>query len=297
MATRTKTTKKATKPQVSQASQTTALQSTEEQNALALMASQSGLGLESIDRSDLYIPRVKIIQSLSSELDSDDPNYIDGLRAGDIVESQSGINYGKEITFIPVKVIKSWVEWFPREDQRGIAHIYLDRDSLPAIVSTTFGENQLANGNRLQETYSFFGYTLFAGDKRETMIAFYSTQLKKAKQAVTLMNRDKMLDPSDKTGKRKIQPPIYYRSYRFGTIKEKNQKGHWYGWNVNQGKTIIDLAKEGQINLSDIFESWKSFADLATSKSSELLTSGLPDDGLQANIAQERNANSDDIPM
>ena len=290
MATRTKTTKSADTQ--------LAKQNQEMNSALELMASQSGVGFEDIDRSDLYIPRVKIIQSNSPELDEDHPNYIDGLRTGDIVESQSGINFGKELVFIPVKPIKSFVEWYPRDDQRGIAAIYLDRETAPRVISDKFGENKLANGNRLQETYSFFGYSLFAGEPRETMIAFYSTQLRKAKQLLTLFSRVRMVNPSDKTGKTKLLPPMYYQSFILSTIKEKNQQGNWYGWTVKLGMNIIELAKSGQLNLPDIMKNQQELANLASSKSNLLLTSGLPDEGLQETIADERReTQSDDIPM
>ncbi len=291
MATRTKTTKSADTQ--------LAKQNQEMNAALELMASQSGAGFEDVDRSDLYIPRVKIIQSNSPELDEDHPNYIDGLRTGDIIESQSGINFGKELVFIPVKPLKSFVEWYPRDDQRGIAAIYQDRTSAPQVISDKFGENKLANGNRLQETYSFFGYSLFAGEPRATMIAFYSTQLRKAKQLLTLFSRVKMVDPTDKTGKTTLIPPMYYQSFILSTIKEKNQQGNWYGWTVKLGMNIIELAKSKQLaNLDDVLQNQQELAKLATSKSSLLLSSGLPDEGLQESIATERREISgDDIPM
>lgn len=69
-----------------------------------------------IDRTDLVIPRIKLIQAISPELQE-----FDGVaKAGMFWHTIASANLGAEMMGVPIIVRKSYVLWAPRNDDRGI---------------------------------------------------------------------------------------------------------------------------------------------------------------------------------
>lgn len=54
-------------------------------------------GLEDITKSDLLTPRLALAQALSPQVTEGDPAQIEGLKPGDLFNSQTGENYGREV--------------------------------------------------------------------------------------------------------------------------------------------------------------------------------------------------------
>lgn len=80
---------------------------------LADKQKQASLG--NIDKTDLIIPRVKLLQSTSPELDE-----MDDLKRGNFYHTIAGEQIGDRIIGIPIYFRKSLVLWSPRGDDRGI---------------------------------------------------------------------------------------------------------------------------------------------------------------------------------
>jgi len=71
---------------------------------------QQARGLAPIDSEDRMIPRLKIMQPLSPEVD-------EGIaKSGDFLNSIAKKSYGREIQIIPIIWWKSRINWAPRED-------------------------------------------------------------------------------------------------------------------------------------------------------------------------------------
>lgn len=68
-----------------------------------------------VDTTDLIVPRIKLLQGISPELTA-----FDEARAGHFWHSLASVSMGKEVSFIPIIVRKSYVLWAPRNDERGI---------------------------------------------------------------------------------------------------------------------------------------------------------------------------------
>jgi hypothetical protein len=68
-----------------------------------------------IDTSDLVIPRVKLLQALSPELQD-----FEAAKAGRFWHTIAGISMGDKLLGIPIIVKKSYILWSPRDDDRGI---------------------------------------------------------------------------------------------------------------------------------------------------------------------------------
>ena len=81
---------------------------------------QTAKGLGHIEEEDRVIPRLKIMQPLSPEVD-------EGLaKSGEFLNSIMKKSYGKELSFIPVIWWKSRVYWAPRDEGGGILCQALD---------------------------------------------------------------------------------------------------------------------------------------------------------------------------
>lgn len=68
-----------------------------------------------IDRSDLIIPRIKLLQAVSPEVVD-----FEEARAGEFWHSILNESLGKELIAIPIVMRKTYVLWAPRGDDRGI---------------------------------------------------------------------------------------------------------------------------------------------------------------------------------
>jgi len=73
-----------------------------------------GRGFENIERKDILIPRLQLLQALS-------PAVVAELaKAGTIHVGLSGVNYGKKVTITPILHFRSRIKWVPRDEGGGI---------------------------------------------------------------------------------------------------------------------------------------------------------------------------------
>lgn len=68
-----------------------------------------------LDRSDLIIPRVKLMQGVSPEVEA-----YDNAKIGHFWHTTASISLGNELRIIPIVIRKSYLLWAPRGDDRGI---------------------------------------------------------------------------------------------------------------------------------------------------------------------------------
>lgn len=74
----------------------------------------AGRGFENLEKNDLLLPRIKLLQPLSPEI-----NDL-GQKAGTIFLALSNKSYGDKITITPVLHFRSRIKWTPEEDGGGI---------------------------------------------------------------------------------------------------------------------------------------------------------------------------------
>jgi len=79
------------------------------------MAGHERHGAETLDSDIVEVPRVKLLQALSPELEENEE-----LRAGEWYHNVNDQGLGKEFNFIPCYVFKSIILWRPRNDGGGI---------------------------------------------------------------------------------------------------------------------------------------------------------------------------------
>ena len=62
----------------------------------------AGLGNENVSAEHLQTPRVKLLQQLNNEVDENHNDYIEGTKPGDLINTVTRENYGKELYVINV---------------------------------------------------------------------------------------------------------------------------------------------------------------------------------------------------
>lgn len=84
-------------------------------NLPAFMQDHAGLGSENLGAGDVEVPRVKLIQKLSPELDEQN-----NLKPGEFFHTLAEKSFGKSVRVTPIYVDQRYILWRPRETGGGI---------------------------------------------------------------------------------------------------------------------------------------------------------------------------------
>lgn len=196
----------------------------------------AGAGLENVTAKDILIPRISILQALSPQVVKSRTEYNPEAKVGDIYDIGLGEVLGEEIMFLPILFTKSWLEWFPRNTQKGLARIHPDDSILAQTRPDDKNRPILPNGNYIAETAQFYGLNMSAGN-RLSFIPMTSTQLKKSRAWLTKATGEKLVG-EDGT---EFTPPLFYRAYTLSVVPEQNAEGDWFGWKIESGPKLEDL--------------------------------------------------------
>jgi len=217
-------------------------------------------GLENITAEDLTIPRLKILQALSPEVNKRDGKYVEGASAGDVINTVTSKLYNEdnELVVLPVAYKRLFLEWQPRESGGGLVTQHEDQAILSKTTKNHIGQDVLENGNYIQTSANHFVLVLNSDGSYDTaMIPMAGTQLKKSRTWNSVMASIKMRS-NDKV----FTPPSFSHKYLLKTVQESNDRGSWFGWSIsNLGQLTEDemffyeAAKDfagtvGDINLS-----------------------------------------------
>ena len=210
-------------------------------------------GLGTIGQEDLALPFLKILGQLSPEVNKRDGKYVEGAEPGMIYNSVSGDLYDgvKGIDVIPCFYKLEYIEWKDRGEGPGApVAIY---DSSSDIMSKTKPDanykDRLPNGNYIEKTASHF--VIVSGDSPSTaLISMKSTQLKISRKWNSMMSGIKM-----KGANGMFTPASFSHIYKLKTTQMQNDKGTWFGWEVNKvgpvtDKGLYDQAKAFSENIS-----------------------------------------------
>ena len=221
--------------------------------ALALMSSleeDAGAGLEHMNKDDFALPFLRLLVSNSPEI-----NDVEGARPGMFYNSVTGELYdGKEgITVVPVAYQRVYVEWAPRgSGSGGPVSIHAATSDVLSRTHRVQGDNKdyLDNGNYIENTANHYVMIVDkAGTPSPALITLKSTQLKKSRKWNSMMMAVKM---QGKNGL--FTPPVYSQLYRLTSMKESNDKGSWFGWEIERIGTIPD-------EWAHVYTAAKQFAD------------------------------------
>ena len=217
-----------------------------------MMEQHAGAGLEKLTQDDLSMPFLKILMPLSPQCNSSDNRYIPDAKPGMILNSATKALYtGEEgIRVVPCHYERKYLEWAERGSSVGRPIVHPEDTPLKNETTRDKGfKDRLPNGNYLENTASHF--VLVTGTNTSTaLITMKSTQLKTSKKWNTMMLGIKL---KGKDGL--FTPPTYSHVYKLKTVQQSNDKGTWFGWDVNkigpvQDKAVYDQAKSFSQNIS-----------------------------------------------
>ena len=217
--------------------------------AVNLFEADAAQGAQNISQEDLALPFLKILGQLSPEVNERDGKYVEGAKPGKIMNTVTNQLYDS-IEVVPCHYKRQYVEWQDRGTSTGAPVAIHEADS--DIVSQTTRDksykDRLPNGNYLENTANHF--VLVVGDSAESaLISMKSTQLKVSRKWNSMMMGLKM---HGKNGL--FTPPTYSHIYKLKTVQMSNDKGTWFGWDVEKvgpvtDKGIYDMAKSFAISV------------------------------------------------
>lgn len=137
--------------------------------------SDSRMGLETITKKDLSIPRVALAQAQNPEVTEGDPAFVADMKPGDLFNSVTKQNYGRELFFQVVrKDSERAMEFNPIDDGGGVADPDVPLDD-PRCKWGKDGSKPIAT--------VFRDYLVLLDGTRELVaLSFKSTGIKVAKQ-------------------------------------------------------------------------------------------------------------------
>lgn len=199
-------------------------------NVPAYLQKDKGAGMEKVTKEDLILPRLKLLQPLSPEVQEEDSE----AKAGQMVNSiDAKLNYGSELTFTPILFFKSRIRWTPRGDDappdapKGME--CTSTDSLTARDAkglTKAGEPTADCSVCVHQAFSADGkpprcslYMNFASliDGQPIVVSMEKTKLPAAKNLLTMAS---MLKGGGLA--------LFAGRYKLSTKKIKNDKGTYY---------------------------------------------------------------------
>ena len=219
----------------------------------ALFEQDANKGFQQMTQDDLALPFLKVLGQLSPEVNGRHAKHIQEAAPGMILNTVTNELYDgtKGIQVIPCYYKREYVEWKERGESLGapVAIHSTDSDVVASAKRDNMNKDRLPNGNYLENTASHF--VLVTGTNTSTaLITMKSTQLKTSKKWNTMMLGIKL---KGKDGL--FTPPTYSHVYLLKTVQQSNDKGTWFGWDVNklgpvEDKAVYDQAKSFSQNIS-----------------------------------------------
>ena len=208
-----------------------------------LFEADANQGAQNISQEDLALPFLKVLGQLSPEVNKRDAKYVEGAEPGKIINTVTNELFD-EIQIVPCHYKRQYIEWQDRGTSTGAPVAIHEADS-DIISQTTRGKDykdRLPNGNYLDNTASHFVLTL-GNNPSTALISMKSTQLKVSRKWNSLMMGIKL---QGKNGL--FTPPTYSHIYNLSTVQMSNDKGTWFGWEVEkmgpvEDKAVYEMAK------------------------------------------------------
>lgn len=205
----------------------------------ALVAEDAGAGQSDMTASDLAIPRVGIIQSLSPQRQSVKPEYIEGCIEGQIFEnvSKTLLDGAEGILVVPVKYNKTYLEWLP--DRGGLARNHgQDATAYNTADVGEKGQHITPEGNEVIETAEYFVFIINEedGSYSPAVLSMAKSAFKHAKRWNSMINQLKV-----QTKDGPVDAPMFYQAYKLTTVPESNDAGQWFRWEIESYKPITEF--------------------------------------------------------
>lgn len=211
----------------------------EQGTALALVSNfeeDAQAGFDGMNQEDFALPFLRLLTNTSPEVGD-----VEGAMPGMIYNSVTGQLYDgkKGILVVPCAYVRQYIEWAPRGSGSGAPiAIYPATSDILSKTHREPGENKdyLESGNYIENTANHYILVIDdSGVPNPALIVMKSTQLKKSRKWNSMMMSVKL------PGKNGLYtPPMYSQVYRLTTVGESNDKGKWFGWEVERVGSVED---------------------------------------------------------
>lgn len=210
----------------------------------------AGAGFENADSESFALPILKILQKLSPVCDDDSESRIPDARPGQLMNAvtlerfdASAADGDPGVYVIPVHFKRSFIEWKPRNSGGGFVaeHDVIQGKELLRTCERdeTTNRDMLPNGNELHDTRCH--YVLLVnqnGTVTPAMIPMTSTQIKKSKRWLSVMDNVKMTRADGTL----YTPATFSHRYKLQTVTEKKDQNSWKGWVIGSEEPLEDAA-------------------------------------------------------
>jgi len=175
-------------------------------------------GFEQVRTDTMAIPFIRLLQTLSPQLDKTEASHIPGAEKGMWFNTLTKELYGEEFKCIVLKFERIYIEWKP--NRGGFVSYHSVENAEQIAVDRTFGKWKTLDGNDLQENYVYM--ILIAGHEKEgpCVLSLSSSGIKAAKEWNRLMMMNIM--PNGQRAK------PYYMIWNVKAVAQKNDQGSWY---------------------------------------------------------------------
>ena len=205
-------------------------------------------GFDNMGQDDFALPFLRLLTNTSPEV-----GEVDGAMPGMIYNSVTGELFDgkKGILVVPTAYVRQYIEWAPRGSGSGAPiGIYPSTSDVLSRTHREPGDNKdyLDNGNYIENTANHYVMVIDAdGVPSPALIVMKSTQLKKSRKWNSMMMSVKL---QGKNGL--FTPAIFSQVYRLTTVAESNDKGKWYGW---------EIERVGSVDDPNVYSAAKAFAE------------------------------------
>ena len=208
----------------------------------SILVDDAGTAAENMSQEDMMIPRLSILQAQSPQVNKRDGAYVEGAEAGHIYDSVGAEAFDGEkgITVIPLSYRRAYIEWKP--DRGGFVADHGNDASVLEGCKNVDGKMTTEDGNEISTNAEYFVFVIAEdGSHSPAVLSMTSSQLKKARRWNSMINRLQIPHPTEKGVT--INPAMFWTAYKLPTVPEENDKGSWFGWNIE----MLYDAKSGGI--------------------------------------------------
>ena len=220
------------------------------ENAVALnsMFEEDALsGFEGMNQDDFALPFLRLLTNTSPEVGD-----VEGAMPGMIYNTVTGDLYDgkKGIEVVPCAYVRQYIEWAPRGSGSGApVAMYPATSDVLSRTHREPGDNKdyLDNGNYIENTANHYVMVIDEnGAPAPALISMKSTQLKKSRKWNSMAQSVKLQGTNGL-----YTPPLYSQVYRLTTVPESNDKGKWFGWEIERIGPVEDMG---------VYQTAKAFA-------------------------------------
>ena len=209
--------------------------------AVAIMNQFEGVdtGFEEMGADDLQLPRLKLLQAMSPEIENDE-----SLRAGHAFNSVTGDSWSGDqgVKVIPCVYHKTYVEWAPvGSGAKGPVAVHQSKEVMNDTIrgdDNKFYKND-NSGNYIEETANYF--VLIVGGKGETSQAVISMKSSQLTPSRNWNSKMKNLKIQNSKGAY-FTPPMWSHTYLLKSEKAKNGDKTWYKWKIELDSMLTNEA-------------------------------------------------------